>query len=193
MKKRNEIIFLFILETIMIVNAIFNYKIDGNKSVIEFVIGTILYSLPILLNGFLKFKITRTIRYIYYILVFLIYYLCIFIDIKTFINYHALICLVSGILLMFLSLIIIIKFKLSKNKNYLLDVLFILLISIIISIVLQLIINIINEYDIIQFFKSVLITLTGTSLGSLWYLYERITNTKLFITSFIEEIRDNYE
>ena len=151
-----------------------------------------LYALPIITNNLLKFKITRTIRYIYYILVFLIYYLCVFLNIKEMMNYHALICLVSGLLLLFLSLIINIKLFRLENKNYILNLLSILLLSIIISIVLQLIISLINNYDIVQFFKSVLIMLTGTSIGCLWYLYESITETKLFITKFIEEIRDNY-
>lgn len=190
--KKNEKVFLFILILIMIVNTIFNYRNDGNKSIIELSIGMFLYALPIITNIILKFKITRTIRYIYYILVFLIYYLCVFLNIKEMMNYHALICLVSGLLLLFLSLIINIKLFKLENKNYILNLLFILLISIIISIVLQLIISLINNYDIVQFFKSVLIMLTGTSIGCLWYLYESITKTKLFITKFIEEIRDNY-
>ena len=190
--KKNEKVFLFILILIMIVNTIFNYRSDGNKSIIELSIGMFLYALPIITNNILKFKITRTIRYIYYILVFLIYYLCVFLNIKEMMNYHALICLVSGLLLLFLSLIINIKLFKLENKNYILNLLFILLISIIISIVLQLIISLINNYDIVQFFKSVLIMLTGTSIGCLWYLYESITKTKLFITKFIEEIRDNY-
>ena len=187
--KRNEKIFLSILILIMIINTIFNYKVDKTKSIIELIIGMILYTLPIINNILFKFKITRTIRYLYYILIFLVYYLCVFIDIKSIMNYHGLICLTS-VLIMFLSLIIINKIK---NKNYMLEVLLILLISIIISIVIQTIISLINNYDLIQFFKSVLIMLTGTSIGILWYLYEKITNTKLFITNFIEEIRDNYE
>ena len=190
--KKNEKIFLFILILIMIVNTVFNYRNDGNKSIIELSIGMFLYALPIITNNLLKFKITRTIRYIYYILVFLIYYLCVFLNIKEMMNYHALICLVSGLLLLFLSLIINIKLFRLENKNYILNLLSILLLSIIISIVLQLIISLINNYDIVQFFKSVLIMLTGTSIGCLWYLYESITETKLFITKFIEEIRDNY-
>ncbi len=190
--KKNEKIFLFIMILIMIVNTVFNYRNDGNKSIIELSIGMFLYALPIITNNLLKFKITRTIRYIYYILVFLIYYLCVFLNIKEMMNYHALICLVSGLLLLFLSLIINIKLFRLENKNYILNLLSILLLSIIISIVLQLIISFINNYDIVQFFKSVLIMLTGTSIGCLWYLYESITKTKLFITKFIEEIRDNY-
>ena len=190
--KKNEKIFLFILILIMIVNTIFNYRKEGTKSIIELSIGVFLYVLPIINNNILKFKITRTIRYIYYILVFLVYYLCVFLNIKEIMNYHALICLISGLLLIFLSLIIINKLFKLKNKSYILDILFIFLISIIISIVLQLIISLINNYDIVQFFKSVLIMLTGTSIGCLWYLYESVTKTKLFITKFIEEIRDNY-
>ena len=108
-------------------------------------------------------------------------------------NYHGLICLVSGILITFLSLIIIYKFKSLKNKNYIFNVLIIFIISIILSIVIQIIISVINSYSIVQFFKSVLITITGTFISILWYLYEKITNTKLFLTHFIEEIRDNYE
>ena len=190
--KKTEKIFLFILILIMIINAIFNYKNDGYKSLIELSIGMLLYSLPIIINNIFKFKLTTTIRYIYYILIFLIYYLCIFIDIKVIMNYHGLICLTSGLLIMFLSLIIINKTKSLKNKNYIFNVLFILLISIIISVVLQLTISLVNNYDIVQYFKSILITLTGTSIGCLWYLYESITKTKLFITKFMEEIRDNY-
>ena len=188
--KKNEKIFLSILILIMIINTIFNYKTDKTKSIIELIIGMVLYTLPIINNIIFKFKITKTIRYLYYILIFLVYYLCVFIDIKSIMNYHGLICLTSGILIMFLSLIIMNKIK---NKNYILEVLLILIISIIISIVIQTIISIINNYDLIQFFKSVLIMLTGTSIGVLWYLYEKITNTRLFITNFIEEIRDNYE
>lgn len=190
--KKNEKIFLFILILIMIGNTILNYKEDGTKSIIELSIGVLLYSLPLINNIIFKFKITTTIRYIYYILIFLIYYLCVFIDIKVIMNYHGLICLTSGVLIMFLSLIIINKFESLKNQNYIFNVLFILLISIIISIVLQSIISVINGYDIVQFFKSVLITLTGTLIGDLWYLYESITKTELFITKFIKEIRDNY-
>ncbi len=188
--KKNETIFLSILILIMIINTILNYKVDGTKSIIELSVGMLLYVLPIIVNLISKFKITRTIRYIYYILVFLIYYLCVFLDIKSIMNYHGLICLVSGLLIMFLSLIITNKIK---DKNYLLEVLLILLISIIISIVLQMIISVINKFYLIQFFKSVLTMLTGTSIVILWYLYETLTDTKLFITHFIEEIRDNYE
>ena len=188
--KKNEKIFLFILILIMIINTILNYKEDGTKSIIELSIGMFLYVLPIIVNIVSKFKITRTIRYIYYILVFLVYYLCVFLDIKNIMNYHGLICLVSGFLIMFLSLIITNKIK---KQNYVLEVLLILLISIIISIVLQMIISLINNYDLLQFFKSVLIMLTGISIGILWFLYETLTNTKLFITNCIEEIRDNYE
>ncbi len=191
--KNKENIFVLFLVIIMIINSTFKYKVDGNKSIIELIIGVLLYSIPIIINSLTKFKLTKTIRYMYYILVFLVYYLCFFINIRKIMNYHGLICLVSGILLTFLSLIIINKFKSFKNKNYIFNVLIIFIISIILSIVIQIIISVINSYSIVQFFKSVLITITGTFISILWYLYETITNTKLFITHFIEEIRDNYE
>lgn len=196
MKKSEKIILTFLI-IVMLISCILNYKNNEIKSLIEFSIGFILYTLPSIVNLFSKVNLIYTVRIIYYVVIFLIYYVYMLTDINKVFDYNIIICFTAGLLIAFLSLTIIKKSKKINNKGYIFDILFIMLLSIIVSCLFQgltyLVSLIYNKIEILNIFRSILMMIVGTFIFDLWYLYEKITNTKLFITKFIEEIRDNYE
>lgn len=195
--------FLYGLISVMLFHTIFNYKIEGITSIIKFIIGIVLYIIPIILNLLFKNKMTPSIRYIYYVFIFFAYYIGYIANGYDWTNYDTIVHFTSGILSSFLSLILLIKFKKFQNKNEIFNILFIISTVLAVACFWEII-----EFSIDQIFnlnmqsvetgvsdtmKDIMVASVGSVLFIIWYLYEKITSTNLFITKFIREVRDLYE
>lgn len=193
---------LFGLILVMFIHTIFNYKTEGVFSIIKFVGGVALYMLPLLFNLLFKYKLTVTVRYIYYVFIFFAYYVGNIMHGYTWPNYDTIMHFISGILTSFLGIIILTLFKRFQNKDYKFNVVFILFTSLAVAALWEIIefsgdqlfgANMQRvETGVVDTMKDIIVAFIGSFLFIIWYLYEEITNTKLFITKFVKEIRDFY-
>lgn len=191
--KKTEKVLIVILTFIMFIQSIINYKVDGYISTMIFIVGFILYLLPLIVNLIFKFKLTTTIRYIYYLFIFISFYIGIMLNGYMWDKYNLIVSFTFGILTSFLGLIITELSKKNPLKKIFSSIVIILFTTILISSFTQLLEYFVINKSVQIIFIELLVTLSGSLVFVLWYLYEIILKSKMFITKFIKEIRDYYE